>query len=121
MTVKELKAEAKRRGITLPSRAKKAEIEELLGIGVERTVVAGVERDLAELAKRAPALLNTALAATALELAKQLDSKTNSATSKSMCAKSLTETMDRLDELAPPKKEGDRLDALAARHADRRT
>lgn len=117
MTVKELKAEAKKRGIKLPAKAKKKDIEALLGIGIDRSVKASVERDLAELAKRDPSIPNGSLAATAIELAKQLDNPKNSATSKSMCAKSLSDTMDRLNELAPPKKEGDRLDAIKGRAA----
>ena len=111
MTVKELRAEAARRGIELPAKANKAEIEVLLG-ETRRTVVAAVEHDLAALAKREPSIPSTALAASALELARQLDDPDNSATSKSMCSRALTEALDRLEEMAPPKREGDRLDKL---------
>jgi hypothetical protein len=111
VTVKELRAEAARRGVKIPAKAKKAEIEALLN-AVPRTVVDAVEYDLAALAERAPSIPNTALAASALELARQLDDPDNSATSKSMCSRALTETMDRLEALAPPKREGDRLDKL---------
>lgn len=53
------------------------------------------------------------LAASALALAREMDDPDNSATSKSMCARSLIETMERLLSLEPPKKENDRLDELS--------
>jgi hypothetical protein len=117
MTVAELKAEAERRGIKVPSRAKKADLEKLLGFGTVQSVKAGVENDLAAIAKRWPGVWRTALAAQAVELAKQLDSPENSATSKSMCARSLTETMDRINELAPEERKGDRLDDIKGKRA----
>jgi hypothetical protein len=116
VTVKELRAEAARRGVAIPARARKAEIEALLN-AVPRTVVDAVEHDLAVLAEREPSLPKTALAASALELARQLDDPDNSATSKSMCSRALTEAMDRLEDMAPPKREGDRLDKLRDRRA----
>lgn len=63
------------------------------------SVVAAVERDLGRLDVSAR---EGALAATALELAAQLDEPENSATSKSMCARALTETLEKLRALAPP-------------------
>jgi pyruvate/2-oxoglutarate dehydrogenase complex dihydrolipoamide acyltransferase (E2) component len=81
----------------------------------EEGVVAAVKRDLADMG----AVGRSALAASALALARELDNPENSATSKSMCAKALIETMDRLRAQAPPKKENDRLDELAARRAAR--
>jgi hypothetical protein len=98
------------------------------------TVVAAVERDLEQLGEQ---LAGSALAATALALARELDDVVaeekceacghvqpwttghNSATSKSMCARALTEIMERLAELAPPKTEGDQVDDLSARRAGR--
>lgn len=65
-------------------------------------------------------LADSALAASALSLARELDDHRNSATSKSMCARALIETLDRLRELAPPKKERSQLDELKARRAARR-
>lgn len=79
-----------------------------------------VERDLAQIRTRSRELAESALAASALVLAGELDSAGNSATSKSMCAKALTETMDRLRELSPPRRELDDLDDLAARRERRR-
>ena len=83
------------------------------------TVVDAVTRDLAALAKRAPELAESAEAATALALARELDDN-NSATSKSMCARALTETMAALRAMAPPVETTDALDQLAAARSKRR-
>lgn len=83
------------------------------------SVASAVENDLGDIAARDPALAQSALAASALVLARALDDKRNSATSKSMCAKALIDTLDRLRELAPPAKEADRLDDLSDRRAKR--
>lgn len=83
-------------------------------------VVDAVKRDLAELAKRDKQLAECGHAATALALARELDSPRNSATSKSMCARALSETLDRLRELAPPKRTKDGIDDLATKRASRR-
>lgn len=81
--------------------------------------VAGVERDLAAIAKRDPELAKSGLAASALALAREMDDD-NSATSKSMCARALLDTLDRLRQLAPAKEEKDGVDELSARRAARR-
>ena len=60
------------------------------------------------------------LAMMALALAREVDAPTNSATSKSMCASQLRETLDRLRELTPPTEEADELDDLARRRDARR-
>ena len=83
------------------------------------TVLAAVEGDLKLLAKRDPALAKSALAASALALARLLDDGSNSATSRAMCARALTETLDRLFERAPDEQEADKLDDLSARRAAR--
>jgi hypothetical protein len=72
------------------------------------TVVDALERELEALG----ALAESALAASAMTLARELDKPGNSATSKSMCAKGLRETLDRLRELSPPKVERDRIDEV---------
>lgn len=115
MTVRELRAEARRRGVKLPARARKAEIEELLGIGVDRSVLAGVERDLGEMARRDARVPGTALAASARALAEQLDDPEASATSKANCARALRETLERIEDSLPEVKRGDRLDELRDR------
>lgn len=86
-----------------------------LPIGTE----AAVTRDLEELAERDPKLARSTHAATALALARELDAE-NSATSKSMCAKALNETMDRLRELAPPEQTKDEVDELGEARERRR-
>jgi hypothetical protein len=59
-----------------------------------------------------PELAESSLAATALALAFELDHPGNSATSKSMCARALNETMAKIRELAPPADEQDGVDEL---------
>ena len=82
-------------------------------------VVAAVERDLTAFRRRSPEIADSALAAAALVLAERMDNPRNSATSVSMCARALKETMDRLRELLPPVQEADRLDDLASRRQKR--
>jgi hypothetical protein len=84
------------------------------------SVLDAVERDIAEIRKRDEGLADSALAAIAKVLAAQLDDLSNSATSKSMCAKALTETMDRLLELAPAKEVADGVDEVAKQREQRR-
>jgi hypothetical protein len=80
-------------------------------------VEAGVAKDL----KALPAdLRGSGLAASALALARELDTAENSATSKAMCARALAESLEKLRALAPPKQEADKLDELARRRARRR-
>lgn len=75
-----------------------------------------MKRDLALLPD---ALSGSTLAASGLALAAELDRAGNSATSKSMCAKSLQDVMRELRELAPPAVVEDELDAKRARRARR--
>jgi uncharacterized membrane protein YccC len=83
-------------------------------------VTEAVQRDLDRLAKRDPELAKSGLAASALALAQQLDSPENSATSKAMCAKALSETLRQLRELAAPERKEDRVDELTEKRARRR-
>lgn len=80
------------------------------------TVTEAVLKDLEQFGD----LKGSALAASAIALAKELDSATNSATSKSMIARELREHMDRLRELAPPMEEADGVDELAKQRERRR-
>lgn len=84
------------------------------------TVAKAVQNDLKELRERAPDLAGSSLAASALVLARELDNRRNSATSKSMCARELREVMGRLWELAPAPEEADWLDELKERRDTRR-
>ena len=80
-------------------------------------VAQAVERDLA----RAPQPLATSgLALVILALARELDDPTNSATAKSMVARSLLDANDRLNALMPATQEADALDDLARRREARR-
>lgn len=83
------------------------------------TAATAVERDLATIAKVAPELARSALAASARVLAKELDEPGNSATSKSMCAKALQDILADLRALTPVGEEKDALDDLAATRARR--
>lgn len=76
------------------------------------TVVDAVTADLRKIAVADPELARSALALSAVALAKELDNAENSATSKSMCAGRLLDTMDRLRELTPKAAEQDGLDDL---------
>lgn len=84
-----------------------------------RSVTASVEADLAAVAKQDKALATGALAALALSMARQLDDPGNSATSKSMCARVLLDTMSRLRELTPEAEEADGVDDLQKRRQKR--
>ena len=100
--------------------------EELLGQPLTSTVaptrvVDATELEIASLAKREASISDTALAAAAIALAYQIDNPFNSATSKSMCARELRETMAKLRELAPVGEEPDGIDQLAGRRANRRS
>jgi hypothetical protein len=79
-------------------------------------VVRAVEKELKSLGA---ATVSPSLAATAVALAHEMD-EDNSATSKSMCAKALIDAVDRIRELAPPKKESNPVDELRARRTARR-
>ncbi len=83
------------------------------------SVVEAVERDLAAMRLRAAEVADSALAASALVLARELDKAKNSATSKSMCARALSETLEDLRELLPPATMKDNLDDLSSRRAKR--
>lgn len=84
------------------------------------SVVEAVEEDLRRIEERDPRLARSALAASAFALARDLDNPKNSATSKSMCAKALNETMGRLLELAPEAPKEGKIDELRSRRAARR-
>lgn len=82
------------------------------------SVVEAVRRDLVALGDSA--LAESAEAAAALALARELDRDGNSATSKSMCARALVEAMARLRERAPARDGADGLDEIAAKRRVRR-
>lgn len=75
-------------------------------------VLDGTERDIEDIRSRDAKLAESGLAGTALALAFEIEHPFNSATSKSMCAKALLDTMDRLRELCPPEQKADGIDEL---------
>ena len=79
------------------------------------SVVAALE---AELRALGPAAVDSTLAATALALAAELDGD-NSATSKSMCAKSMVEVLRELRGLMPPKEREDDIERARKRRVER--
>lgn len=83
------------------------------------TVAAAVDRDLAVIAKLDKALAQSALAASAQALAREIDDPGNSATSKSMCARALLDALAQLREQIPEHDEKDKLDELSARRTAR--
>jgi hypothetical protein len=83
-------------------------------------VIDAVRGELDEIEKRKRGLGSSQLAATATALAYELENPYNSATSKSMCARALNETMGMLRELAPAKPEDDRIDHLERKRSERR-
>lgn len=96
---------------------------ELLGMPLSSTlgptrVVDAVGAEISLLEQRKPGLAESTFAATAIALAYELDNPFNSATSKSMCSRSLAEVVDRLRALAPEPDEGTPLDAIRRRLAE---
>lgn len=83
------------------------------------SVVAAVDRDLAAIAKLDSRLAKSALAATATALARELDSKETSATSKATCARALVATLTELRAQLPMAEEEDSVDELSDRRAAR--
>lgn len=83
-------------------------------------VLEAVDRDLQKIARVSAELADSTLAATAREMASQLDDPGNSATSKSMCARVLSDVMEQLRELTPEGDDKDGVDELNARRAARR-
>lgn len=82
-------------------------------------VAEALERDLKQIERVDEDLANSALAASARILARELDNPENSVTSKLTCARELRETLGRLRELVPDDQEADKLDELSRRRAKR--
>jgi len=82
---------------------------------VELSVVAAIQRDLAVVAEADPVLASSGLAAAALAMAREIDLASNSASSKSACARALGEIMGRIRELAPAAESADQVSGLADR------
>lgn len=74
--------------------------------------VAWTTRELASVAERDQALAEGGIAAAALSVARDLDNPYTSANARSLGARVLMDTLDRLRELAPAAQEADNLDKL---------
>jgi outer membrane biosynthesis protein TonB len=105
--------------IQLPTEVAEQLFADPLAASGSTDVIAAAERDVAAIKKRDKALGESALARAAVALAFEINHPWNSATSKSMCAREMRETIDRLRELAPEEEEADQLDDLRARRAAR--
>jgi hypothetical protein len=88
--------------VDLPTKVAEELFEGALTQHGPRRVIEAAERAVEKIAETDPDLADSVLAATAIALAFQIEHPGNSATSKSMVARELRETMDRLRELAPP-------------------
>lgn len=91
-----------------------------LGAAAPAMVLDAILRDIERIRKRDPALADSALAASAVAMAREIEHPFNSATSKSMCQARLADALRELRELAPPVESKDGLDEVAERRAKRR-
>lgn len=82
-------------------------------------VLRATRRDIAALRKLDADLADSALAAIAVALAKEID-VAKSGTLRSMCARELREVLSELRALTPAQKENDDLDVIRASRAERR-
>lgn len=91
-----------------------------LGLDVDAAaparVLTAVERDIAKLPDD---LAESALAASAVAMALEIEHPYNSATSKSMCQARLMDALRELRALAPEEEAMDGIDQLAAKRAER--
>ncbi len=87
--------------------------------GEDRSVVGSVTWELAEIGRIDKRLASSGLASSALALAAMIDDTDNSATSRSMCARELRETLRELHALAPADAREDGIDELNARRSAR--
>jgi hypothetical protein len=71
----------------------------------DASVASAVEEDLEMIRKRDAKVADSALAAAALRMGRELDDPFNSASAKAQCARALHAHMDRLLELSPPGQE----------------
>ena len=113
-TVRSTPARSTRAATAAPRGAKSSPVFPEIG-DVEKAL----KTDLARIRKLDPLLAKSALAASCRTLAKSLDSSETSATAKSMCARALLDTLDRLRELTPDDQGADDLDDLATRRKAR--
>jgi hypothetical protein len=83
-------------------------------------VADAVDRDLAAIRKRAPELADSALAALALSLAREIDDADNSATAKAACGRTMHEALATLRALTPAEEAKDKVSDIGRKRAQRR-
>lgn len=84
-------------------------------------IQAAVERELESIRRRSPDLADSALAASAMAMAFEIEQPFNSATSKSQCARAMQGTLRELRELAPPEEARDAISKLSDEREERRS
>lgn len=107
--------------IEMPAEAAQEMFPEPFAMSAQTSVIEAAERSVDAIRSRDGDLGESALAASAVALAREIENPYNSATSKSMCAREMRDTLDRLLQLAPEKVEADGLDDLAAAREKRRS
>lgn len=106
--------------IEMPTEVAEAVFPQPLSQSGSTDLIDAIHSDLDALREVAPELADSALAASALAMAREIANPYASATAKSNCARIVLDTMDRLRELAPPDEDHDELDELRDRRAARR-
>jgi hypothetical protein len=106
--------------VEIPAEAAATLFAEPLGGAGFTNVIEGALREVEAIRARDPELADSALAASAVALAREIEHPYNSATSKSMCAREMRDTLDRLRELAPEEEREDAVDDLQAQRQKRR-
>jgi hypothetical protein len=108
--------------VEIPLRVAEGLFPDSIPSAARPNAIDAAEREVEALRDRDPSLADGALAASAVAMAYEMANPYNSATSKSMCAREMRDTLDRLRALAPPAQKRDGIDALgdelAARRAD---
>jgi hypothetical protein len=105
--------------IEMPAEAAQELFPEPFSESGRLNVIEAAEREVEAIGERDASLAGSALAASAVALAYEIANPFNSATSKSMCAREMRDTLDRLRELAPEEDHADSLDELKQRRTER--
>lgn len=105
--------------IEMPAEAAQGMFPEPFGESGRLNVIEAAEREVEAIRKHDTDLADSALAASTVALAYEIANPYNSATSKSMCAREMRDTLDRLRELAPEEDHADSLDELKQRRSER--
>jgi hypothetical protein len=105
--------------IEMPAEAAEPMFPDGLGASGRVHVVEAAMREVEAIRERDEELAGSALSASAVALAYEIEHPFNSATSKSMCAREMRDTLDRLRELMPPEEKPDAISDIEAQRAKR--